>query len=71
MTRPIIGSAYDPRKRHRLDQDAELVQKALNPGYDTRGPIPMPRWSLDGFIFTAIAMAAVTLVIVWVGSMIN
>lgn len=69
--RPVIGSAYDPRKRHRLDHDAQLVQKALNPGFDTRGGIQMPHWSIDGVIYTIVAMAAVTLVIVWVGSIIN
>jgi hypothetical protein len=69
--KPIIGSAYDPRKIHRLDSDAELVQRALNPGYDTRGPINMPKWSVDGFIYTTVAMTAVTLLVVWIGSMIN
>jgi len=69
--KPIIGSAYDPRKRHRIDSDAELVQRALNPGYDTRGGLQTPQWSIDGVIYTVVAMTAVTLVIVWFGSMIN
>jgi len=69
--KPIIGSAYDPRKRHRIDSDAELVQRALNPGYDTRGGLQTPQWSIDGVIYTVVAMTAVTLVIVCFGSMIN
>ena len=70
MTRPVIGSHYDPSKRPKLDQDAELVQRALNPGHDTKEPIHMPRWSLDGVIFTAVAMVGVTLVAAFVASLI-
>jgi hypothetical protein len=69
--RPVIGSAYDPKKAHRLDRDAQLVQRALNPGFDTRGGLQMPQWSIDGVIYTVVAMAAVTLVIVWVASIID
>jgi hypothetical protein len=69
--KPVIGSAYDPRKRHRIDSDAELVQRALNPGFDTRGGLQTPQWSIDGVIYTVVAMTAVTLLVVWIGSMVN
>lgn len=69
--KPVIGSHYDPTKRPKLDQDAELIQRALNPSCNIRGPIHMPRWSLDGVIYTAVVMAAVTLIVVWLGSIFN
>ena len=70
MTKPIIGSAYDPRKRPTLDQDAQLVQRALNPGIDTRG-IQFPRITVDGAIFALCAILLIVIFLIWIHSLIG
>jgi hypothetical protein len=49
-----IGEAYDPRKRPRLDEDAERVQRALLPS-----PMKPPGFTLDGVIVAASAVGVV------------
>jgi hypothetical protein len=71
MTRPIIGSAYDPRKRPALDQDAQRVQRALNPGFDTQPGITFPRITPDGVVFTLSLMIGIVLFLIWIWSMIG
>jgi hypothetical protein len=69
--KPIIGSAYDPKKAHKLDRDAQLVQKALNPGYDTQPGITFPRITPDGVVFTLSLMIGIVLFLIWIWSMIG
>jgi hypothetical protein len=71
MTRPIIGSAYDPRNRPRLDDDAQLVQRALVPGFDTEPGIQFPRITIDGAIFALCAIMLIVIFLIWVHSLIG
>jgi len=71
MTRPIIGSAYDPRLAPKLDDDAQRIQRALNPGFDTQPGITFPRITPDGFVFTLSLMILIVLFLVWIWSMIG
>jgi hypothetical protein len=71
MTKPIIGSAYDPQNRPRLDDDAQRVQRALVPGFDTEPGIEFPRITPDGVVFTVSAMIGVVLFLIWIWSMIG
>jgi hypothetical protein len=70
MTKPIIGSAYDPRKRPTLDQDAHLVQRALNPGIDNQG-VQFPRITMDGVIFALCAIMLIVIFLIWIHSLIG
>jgi hypothetical protein len=69
--KPVIGSAYDPRNRPRLDDDAQRVQRALNPGFDTQPGITFPRITPDGVVFTLSLMILIVLFLVWIWSMIG
>jgi hypothetical protein len=71
MTKPVIGSAYDPRKRPTLDQDAQRVQRALNPGFDTQPGIEFPRITVDGLIFALCAIMLVVIFLIWIHSLIG
>jgi hypothetical protein len=71
MNRPVIGSGYDPRKRPALDQDAQRVQRALNPGFDTQPGITFPHITPDGVVFTLSLMILIVLFLVWIWSMIG
>jgi hypothetical protein len=71
MTKPVIGSAYDPRKRPALDQDAQRVQRALNPGFDTQPGITFPRITIDGCIFALCAIMLIVIFLIWIHSIIG
>ena len=71
MTRPIIGSAYDPRKRPTLDSDAQRIQRALNPGIDTQPGIEVPRITVDGLIFALCAIMLIVIFLIWIHSIIG
>jgi len=71
MTRPIIGSAYDPRKRPTLDQDAQRIQRTFNPGFDTQPGIEFPRITIDGCIFALCAILLVVIFLIWIHSLIG
>jgi hypothetical protein len=65
-----IGSAYDPRNRPVLDEDAQLVQKALVPGIDNQG-IQFPRVTMDGVIFALCAILFIIIFLIWIHSLIG
>jgi hypothetical protein len=69
--KPIIGSAYDPRNRPRLDDDAQRVQRALVPGFDTQPGITFPRITIDGVIFALCAIMLVVIFLIWIHSIIG
>jgi len=71
MTRPIIGSAYDPRKRPTLDQDAQRIQRTFNPGFDTQPGIRFPTITIDGCIFALCAILLVVIFLIWIHSLIG
>jgi hypothetical protein len=71
MTKPIIGSAYDPRRAPKLDDDAQRVQRALVPGFDTQPGIQLPRITIDGAIFTLCAILLVVIFLIWIHSIIG
>jgi hypothetical protein len=71
MTKPVIGSAYDPARRPVLDEDAELIQKAFVPGIDNQPGITFPRITPDSVVFTISAMIGVVLFLIWIWSMIG
>lgn len=71
MTRPVIGSAYDPRNRPRLDDDAQRIQRTFNPGFDTEPGIRFPTITPDGVVFTLSLMILIVLFLVWIWSMIG
>ena len=52
-----IGEAYDPRKRPRLDEDSERVQRALLPAPYTRPP----GFTMDALIVAVSAVGFVML----------
>jgi len=51
-----IGQAYDPRKRPRLDEDSERIQRALLPS-----PMKPPGFTLDALIVAVSAVGFVML----------
>jgi hypothetical protein len=69
--KPIISRFYDPRLGHKLDDDAQLVQRALNPGVDTQPGIEFPRITIDGCIFALCAMLLVVIFLIWIHSIIG
>jgi len=71
MTRPVIGSAYDPRNRPRLDEDAQRVQKALVPGIDRQPGIRFPTITVDGLIFALCAIMLIVIFLIWIHSIIG
>jgi hypothetical protein len=71
MTKPIIGSAYDPRRKPTLDQDAQRVQRALVPGFDTEPGIQFPRITIDGVIFALCAIMLIVIFLIWIHSIIG
>ena len=71
MTKPVIGRAYDPRRAPKLDDDAQRIQRALNPGFDTQPGITFPRITPDSVVFTLSLMILIVLFLVWIWSMIG
>ena len=65
-----IGSAYDPARRPVLDEDAQLVQRALVPGIDNQG-IQFPRITMDGVIFALCAILFIIIFLIWIHSLIG
>ena len=57
MIKVKIGEAYDPRKRPRMDQDSERVQRALLPAPYTAPP----GFTMDGLILAVCAVGVVVL----------
>jgi len=66
-----IGSAYDPDRRPVLDEDAQLVQKALVPGIDSQPGIRFPRITIDGVIFALCAILFIIIFLIWIHSLIG
>jgi hypothetical protein len=64
-----IGSAYDPRNRPVLDEDAERVQRALVPGIDNQG-VQFPRITIDGLIFAVSVFLWIVILVIWIHSLI-
>ena len=65
-----IGSAYDPRNRPVLDEDAERVQRALVPGIDSQPGIRFPRITIDGVIFAVSVFLWIVILVIWIHSLI-
>jgi len=65
-----IGSAYDPRNRPVLDDDAQLVQRALVPGIDSQPGIQFPRITMDGVVFAVSVFLWIVILVIWIHSLI-
>jgi hypothetical protein len=65
-----IGSAYDPARRPVLDEDAQLVQRALVPGIDNQPGIRFPRITIDGLIFAVSVFLWIVILVIWIHSLI-
>lgn len=59
MTRPVIGSRYEPPTRYTHDPDMEHVQKGLLK--PARGPLRP--WRINWWLFGAAAVVTFTLTI--------
>ena len=69
--KPIISRFYDPKLAHKLDDDAQRVQRTLNPGFDTQPGITFPRITPDGVVFTLCAVMLVVLFLIWIHSILR